>query len=189
MFWSIRQPNFSMPCSSDLQRPEPASGLQAVVVKPIGRCEAARRRLQIFRRDRECAAMRSGIPDQDAAGFERCVQPFMWIERHGIGTLDSGDAICILGGDGHERADAAVDMEPEILFCRQFCETLQIVDCPSVHRPGGSYNAGRLQSRRTILRDRRPQGGRSIRSVASVGMRRRARFPSPSASIALRWQL
>ena len=63
--------------------------------------------------------MRSGIPDQGAAGLERRMQPFVRIERDGIGALDAGDAIGVLGGDGDERADAAIDMEPEVFLRRQ----------------------------------------------------------------------
>ena len=42
---------------------------------------------------------------------------------------------------------------------RQARESLQIVDCAGVDRPGRSDHAGRLKSRRAILRDRRMQGG------------------------------
>src|SRR5215217_6091170 len=78
----------------------------------------------------------------------------MRIERDGIGTLDAGDAKGIVGGDCDERADAAIDVKPEVFFRRQARESLQIIDGAGVYRPGCSYDAGRLKSRRAILRDR-----------------------------------
>ena len=88
--------------------------------------------------------MRRGVSDQSTAGFEWRVQPLMWIERHGIGALDSGDAKGILRGDSDERAYAAIDVEPQVLFFRQAGESLQIIDCAGVYSSGRSDDAGRL---------------------------------------------
>ena len=63
--------------------------------------------------------VRRGISDQDAPGLERCMQPFVRIERHRIGTLDAGDPIRIARGDGDERTDAAIDMDPSLAGLRQ----------------------------------------------------------------------
>ena len=194
MFWSIRRPNFSTPCSfsaiQTFSALKSACRLQAIIVQPMARCEAARRRLQIFRRNRECTAMRRGIPDQGATGLERRMQPFMRIERDGIGTLDPGDAIGILRRDGDERTDAAIDMEPEVFFLRQLGERLQIVD------GAGVYRAGRCRSRRPAdIPPRDPRRSPPAVPRCRCAVRHRSECaaapgcPSPSASIALRWQL
>src|SRR5689334_6972774 len=103
--------------------------------------------------------MGRGIADQCTARLERRVQPFMGVERNRIGTLDPGNTMCILGSDGNERADTAVDVKPEVLLSRQFCESLQIIYRPSVYRPGCTYHASGLKTCWSILGNRHAQRG------------------------------
>src|SRR5262249_23233268 len=114
---------------------------------------------QIFRCDRECVAMRRGTADQCTACLERRVQPFMGIERDRIGTLDPGNAVCVLRSDGDERTDTTVDVKPEVLLFRQVRESLQVIYRAGVYSPGRPNHACRLKTGRPILRDSYSQGG------------------------------
>lgn len=62
-------------------------------------------------------------------------------------------------------------MEPEVFFGCQRRKSLQIVDRSGVDCSGGANHAGRFKPRRTILRDRCPQGGKVD---AQFGVRRNA---------------
>ena len=55
--------------------------------------------------------------------------------------------------DSKQRADAAVDVEPEVLLHRQIGGTLKIIDRAGVDGPGGADHAGRLKAGGAVPRD------------------------------------
>ena len=89
--------------------------------------------------------MRGSVTEQDAANLKWGMQPFVWVEGHGIGARNAGDAIGVRGGDRQQRADAAIDVEPETLVRRQVRERFQIIDGAAVDRAGRCDEASRLK--------------------------------------------
>src|SRR5208283_1830767 len=58
----------------------------------------------------------------------------------------------VLGRDGEQRADGAVDMQPKVFALGERGERLKIVDRAGVDRARGRDHAGRLNSLRTVGR-------------------------------------
>ena len=62
--------------------------------------------------------MGARIANEHATRLERGVQPFVGVEGERVGLPDPAHQPGMHGRDGGERADAPVDVEPEVLLTR-----------------------------------------------------------------------
>jgi hypothetical protein len=86
-----------------------------------------------------------------------------------IGVLEARDERPQLGHQGRERAERAVDMEPEVLCSAQRGEGVQVVSGSGIHRPRVADDADRAPACRLVLRERVAQRVQIDRVVAGDG--------------------
>src|SRR6202011_5236529 len=101
----------------DLEGAELARQLEPVVGEP--RCtggRAAFRAREIRRVRRERVAVRALVAKEHAPDAGRCVQPLVRVEGERVGAFDAAHEVRVCRARRGERAEGAVDVQPEILF-------------------------------------------------------------------------
>ena len=68
---------------------------------------------EVLGRERERASVRRLIAHEHAAGFKLHVQPLVEVQRDRIGPFHAGQLRAQIGRQGGQRADCAVDVEPQ----------------------------------------------------------------------------
>ena len=87
-------------------------------MQELGRRDAARHFLQVFRILREGLAMQPAVPHQRAADIKGRVKALVQVQCEGIRTLDPRHQMPISRRNGNHGADAAIDMQPQTLLAR-----------------------------------------------------------------------
>jgi hypothetical protein len=122
-------------------------------VQGFHRCDAAGGDLQVIGIRGKGAAVQLPVADQCAADIEGGMQALVQIERERIRPLDPGNQMPVVGRNRDQRADAAVDMQPQALIAAKVGNRVQIVDCAGGGAAGGGDHASRFQSLRPIRGD------------------------------------
>ena len=94
--------------------------------------DAAIERREVSGRHIERGAVRLLIAHQSATRLIRHVQPLVQIECDGVGLLETGDQRAQIGHQCRERAERAVNVEPQSLIARDLCEGAQVVGSAGV---------------------------------------------------------
>ena len=111
--------------------------------------------------------MQVSVAHQRAACFKRRMQPFVRIERQRICGLDTVGHMAVCGRNLDQRANAAVNVEPDIFAAADFANGLQIINRTGVCCSRRGNHAGRTQACCAVLRDHLLQG-RNIHAEISV---------------------
>ena len=185
---AIAAPSRRVPCSLQrephLERAKAARQLRPELAWPgLAAGEAARGALEIAGVEGEGGAVQVAAADQHAAGVVLDVEPFVEVEGERIGTLDAGEQRPVRGAQDRERAERAVDVQPEALLARDVGERGEIVDRAGVDRAGGADDAERPQAEPPVGGDRPRElggvdpvvGARPGSSAARCGRAREAR--------------
>ena len=120
----------------DLERASHPAQLQAEV-REVHLTLGDHRVLQIVGGHLERAAQSRAIAHQHGTALEWLVEPFVRIERHGVGALDAGQGGTSAFGQRGETAVCGVNMHPHPVRGADVGDRGERVDSAAVGRPGG----------------------------------------------------
>jgi len=93
------------------------------------------------------------VPDQDAAGLEGNVHPFVQVQRNGIGAFHTVQLIADIVRQHRYCTDCAIHMEPELFPLAEISDGIQIIDCAGVDGAGCGDDAKRQHTRCAVFCD------------------------------------
>ena len=141
-----------------LERAKLARQLEPVVGEPRragGR--TARRPREICGIRRERIAMRELVAEEHAAHAVRRVQPFVRVERERVGAFDPAHQMRVRGTRRGQRAERAVDVQPQAFFRADVRERAEVVERAGVDAARGADDQERTVARGAIGGDPRAQ--------------------------------
>ena len=137
----------------DLERAGHPAELQAEV-REVHLALGDHRVLQIVGGHLERAAQSRAIAHQHGTALEWLVQPFVRIERHGVGALDAGQGRTPAFGERGETAVRGVNVHPHPVLGADVGDRRERVDAAAVGRPGGGRYEDGAAPERDICLDR-----------------------------------
>ena len=163
-----------------LQSAKSAREVGAEVAGPdVARGEPARRARQIGAGAHEGLPMRFGIAHEKKARVIRHLQPFVKIERDRIGAIDSVHEMLQFGRQRAERAEGAVDMEPQIFRRAEIGERARESNAPVFTVPAVPTTIDGMSPAARSRADRFAQG---LEANAAIWHRPAAGAESPRRS-------
>ena len=147
-----------------------ASGQVGAEVAGPGRVagEAALLAREIGERLGEGLDVQGGVADQDAAGVVGDLRPFVEVEGEAVGALDAAELVAVAVGDGGQRGEGAVDMEPEVFAGAELGDRAQIVDGPAIDGAGGGGDEERAGAGGAVPPDGLGEGF-EVEAVIGIG--------------------
>ena len=124
--------------------------------------------------ERERLPMDLAPADQDAARVVLDVQPLVKVEGERIRPLDAGELRPQLRIEGRQRAEGAVDVQPQVLCGGEVGERGEIVDRAGAPVPAVPITQNGLKPRRRSAAIASSSCSRSSRKSAPTGIERSA---------------
>ena len=95
--------------------------------------------------------MERAVSHKDESGIVRHLPPFVEIERNRVGLLNAGEPRRKIGRHDSERANGAINVEPEFFPVRDAGERREVVNGSDIDRTCCPYHEKRRKARASII--------------------------------------